>query len=371
MAKRIGTDIDMVGNRVTGLAAAVASQDAVNLAQLQGYRMNDGATDWVTLSTGVANSTQLLQLTDSGSTSLSMRIFAGIWEADYSFSGVSNVGRIQFAIGAVGTTPFLRILSEAPDRTTVQVGIKYVSGTSMSVAFFTDTVVGVGNTTWKLRRLMGGSGTSPVLGGTKITATMAGSGYDSAIYGVGDAMLADGYRPLTPVSNSPSIGFGLVSGTVGAAKISNDIGEVRIGQASAAWAYYETDAAANYFNKPLEAKNDVKIENDTVSLTTNMSGVTNNTTLRLGCDHRTTMMGSCSRTLAFVAGSVSNPIFTIDTAAGRPPHNVVFLVPGDKCIYQVIIVAAGADAGRVYIGAVLSGTAGLNIYFDGVTFPRA
>jgi hypothetical protein len=170
------------GFRVKNLAVAVDSADAVTLSQMQSYGINDEVTDWVTLSTSVANQTQLLQLNDSASTTLSSQKFTGIWEVDYSFQNTTNIGRIQFAITSDGgANPALRILGDAPDLNTVQIGIKYVSAGNMSIAFFTDTAVGVGNTTWKIRRLFGLNVAAFVLTGTKITSTLLASGYDTSL----------------------------------------------------------------------------------------------------------------------------------------------------------------------------------------------
>jgi len=177
MAKQFGTSIDMLLNKITNLAVATTGGDAVRYSQLQQYGMNDNVTAWTTLSTSVANETQILQLSDGGSTIIDLSKFIGIWEAEYAFQNTLNVGRIQFAVdGDGGTGIWLNILSNnAPN--TCQIGVK-----ANSIAFFTDTVVVVGYTTWKMRRLFGLSPANTfTLSGTKITSTLLASGYDTSL----------------------------------------------------------------------------------------------------------------------------------------------------------------------------------------------
>lgn len=427
MSKRIGTDIDMVGNRIRGLPNAAAADEAVNKAQLdlcspsthihrsiEGSGSNPVAdvdlfnantavgrfaspatnlpTPYATVANLSADALRNIQLASSyGSTAL--YYIRGSWDSapntwkpwvrivdkTYGDTLYQQLDADLTAIAALtGLVGLLR--KTAANTWVLDVASYSVDGHGHTASEISDFVSAV-------NALISSGDFLPKTGGTMAgdismgthrivdlpTPTVAAEavplGYlanyartSGADTFTGNVKVAAG-KGMQTSSGAQVLYFG--PDATPALNYQNANGLFDVLMLSAATCQLATDCAAFLLNKSTEVASDVRIYSRTVAVTSLRAGYTNNTTMELGCDHRTTFRGSLYRSAGNI--EIGSAIYTISTTAARPPYTVVLLVPGDTGIYQVQITSAGV----MTVTALLAGTAGQNLYFDGITFPRA
>lgn len=415
MSKVMATSLDMSGNAITNLPNGVASTDAATVGQISGgYQPVDATLTAIAATTPLANEMIYFTATDVASvtttTTLGRNLLASSTAAvargnidspptshadsgnTYGLASTTLNGHAK----ASSATPVMDGTGSAGTDATkfAQEGHCHPSDTSrLALAGGTMTGdllleqkklrsqnTGGGATTYVdvysegINFHSSGATTSasiyayPNVGATDTLLSIGAGTTTNLEFGVSDTLATKKLRLAAGVSisNSGETASGNFSGTNAGWTVTTASGFTSMGAANASFSHFYTDLPEFYFSKGIQVVSDVRIYSRTVSVTVNMSGITNNSTFELGCDHRTTVRGSLSRTTTFATGS-GNPILTLSTTAGRPPYTVVLMVPSDNGIYQCYLTAAGA----LYINQIYTGSASQTIYLDSITFPRA
>lgn len=156
-------------------------------------------------------------------------------------------------------------------------------------------------------------------------------------------------------TDSCSIGFSTVASPgQPALEIYNTHGAVRIGQASATYAYYETDATKNYFDKALEVYSNVAINAASVTITPAVNMTTTNLYAYKACDKTLIIGGQITKSSNFAAGDT---LFTL-ASGGWPPFTTYAAVATSA---TAVVTLTISTAGVVTLSTIHHGTVGASM----------
>jgi hypothetical protein len=357
MAKVMATSLNMSGNAITNLPNGVAATDAATVGQLaypeQVIFSNNALT------AGAAYWLKVVGLSAGNDTDCDITM--GEQYGEFLFEGYYNTGAIKFAaivkVGCDSAGGGLASCVTSYDTNYDNFGGAVIFGVGDGTAYGKYSVcyksaTTITDLTLTCRALP--SANFQLVSNRSITRTVTVMPHllsDAGVISTNKTIATDKISPNTTVANTPSVEFGLVNGSVGASKIKNNVGEVRIGQASAAYAYYETDATNHYFNKPLEVNSNVAINAPTVTITPASGMTTNGMSAYKGCDKTLIIGGQITKSSAFVAGDT---LFTL-ASGGRPPFATYVTVATSA---TAVVTLTISTAGVVTLSTIHHGSVG-------------